>query len=54
MEVATVMRNNIKKNDHAVVNDSDAPVYEIPHKQAWIYGLANYNEGLDGSEYSNE
>ena len=42
------------KTDYAVVNDSDAPVDESPHKRAWIYALADYNGGLDGSEHSNE
>ena len=39
-----------QKTDYAVVNDSDVPVGESPHKRAQISALANYKGGLDGSE----
>ena len=43
-----------KKTDYAIVDDSDAPVDESPHKRVWIYGLADYNGVWYGSEHSNE
>ena len=54
MEVVTVMRNNIKKPDYYVVDDSYAPVDESTHKRAQISALDTYNWGLDGSEHSNK
>ena len=42
------------KTDYTVVDDSDAPVDESPHRWAWFSNLADYNGGLDGSEHSNE
>ena len=54
MEVATIMRRNIKQTDYYVLGDSDAPVDEIPHKRAWVSDLADSNEGLDGIEHINE
>ena len=43
-----------QKTDHAVANDSDAPVEESPNKRVCIYGLVNSNGFLYGSEHSNE
>ena len=43
-----------KKTDYAIDDDYDAPVYEIPHKQAWSFDISESNGGLNGSEHSNE